>query len=55
MDAIVVAQFGQVHPEVAAARKLRQDVYLAEFDMEHLYELGLRQMRFRVSGWFPAI
>ena len=33
-----VAQFGQIHPEVAAARKLRQDVFLAEFDLEQLYE-----------------
>ena len=36
VDGAVVAQFGQIHPEVAAARKLRQDVFLAEFDLEAL-------------------
>ena len=55
MDAIVVAQFGQIHPEVTAARKLRQDVYLAEFDLEQLYELGLRRVRFRPLGKYPAV
>jgi phenylalanyl-tRNA synthetase beta chain len=55
MDAIVVAQFGQIHPEVAAERKLRQDVYLAEFDLEALYELGPRRVRFRSLGKYPAV
>ena len=55
MDAIVVAQFGQIHPEVAAERKLRQEVYLAEFDVEQLHELGLRRVRFRALGKYPAV
>ena len=55
IDAVVVAQFGQIHPEVAAARKLRQDVYLAEFDLDNLYELGLRPVRFRALGKYPAV
>jgi phenylalanyl-tRNA synthetase beta chain len=55
MDAIVVAQFGQIHPEVAAERKLRQDVFLAEFDLEALYALGPRPVRFRPLGKYPAV
>ncbi len=55
MDAIVVAQFGQIHPEVAADRKLRQDVYLAEFDLDALFELGQRQVKFRPLGKYPAV
>ena len=51
----VVAQFGQIHPEVAAARKLRQDVFVAEFDMEQLYKLGLRQVRFLPLAKYPAV
>jgi phenylalanyl-tRNA synthetase beta chain len=51
----MVAQFGQIQPEVAGARKLRQDVYLAEFDLEQLYELGLRRVRFRPLGKYPAV
>ena len=51
----VVGQFGQIHPEVAAARKLRQDVFLAEFDLEPLYKLGLRSVRFTPLAKFPAV
>ncbi len=40
VNGVVVAQFGQIHPEVAAARKLRQDVFLAELDLEQLYKNG---------------
>jgi phenylalanyl-tRNA synthetase beta chain len=55
MGAVVVAQFGQLHPEVAAARKLRQDVYLAEFDLDRLYQIGLRTVRFQPLGKYPAV
>jgi phenylalanyl-tRNA synthetase beta chain len=51
----VVAQFGQVHPEVAAARKLRQDVFLAEFDLEQLYRNGLRPPQFAPLGKYPRV
>jgi phenylalanyl-tRNA synthetase beta chain len=52
---VVVGQFGQIHPEVAAERKLRQDVYLAEFDLEQLYRNGLRPVRFAPLGKYPAV
>ncbi|MGP0017863.1 MAG: phenylalanine--tRNA ligase subunit beta [Candidatus Sulfotelmatobacter sp.] len=55
VNGAVVAQFGQIHPEVAAARKLRQDVYLAEFDLEQLYQLGLRPVKFAPLGKYPAV
>jgi len=55
MDAVPVAQFGQIHPEVAAVRKLRQDVFIAEFDLEALCELGLRRVKFRPLGRYPAV
>ena len=55
LNGAVVAQFGQVHPEVAAARKLRQDVFLAEFDLEQLYQIGLRSVRFAALGKYPAV
>ncbi|HTW30885.1 MAG TPA: phenylalanine--tRNA ligase subunit beta [Candidatus Sulfotelmatobacter sp.] len=50
-----VAHFGQIHPEVAAARKLRQDVFLAEFDLDQLYKIGLRTVRFTPPGKYPAV
>jgi len=51
----VVAQFGQIHPDVAVARKLRQDVYLAEFDLEKLYQHGVRPVKFVPLGKYPAV
>jgi phenylalanyl-tRNA synthetase beta chain len=55
VNGAVVAQFGQIHPEVAAARKLRQDVFLAEFDLEQLHKHGLRPVRFAPLGKYPAV
>jgi phenylalanyl-tRNA synthetase beta chain len=55
LNGAVVAQFGQIHPEVAAERKLRQDVFVAEFDLEKLYELGARRVKFRPLGRYPAV
>jgi phenylalanyl-tRNA synthetase beta chain len=51
----VVAQLGQVHPSVVAARKLRQEVFLAEFDLEQLYKLGLRPVRLAPLAKYPAV
>jgi phenylalanyl-tRNA synthetase beta chain len=50
-----VAQFGQIHPEVVAARKLRQDVFLAEIDLEKLYQRGLREPLFTPIAKYPAL
>jgi phenylalanyl-tRNA synthetase beta chain len=55
VNGAVVAQFGQIHPEVAGARKLRQDVFLAEIDLEQLYTVGLRPVKFMPLGKYPAV
>ncbi len=55
LNGAVVAQFGQIHPEVVAARKLRQDVYLAEFDLDQLYKCGLRSVKYSPLGKYPAV
>lgn len=52
---VVVAEFGQVDAAVVDARKLRQDVFLAEFDLEQLYEIGLRTVKFQPLPKFPAV
>jgi phenylalanyl-tRNA synthetase beta chain len=51
----IVAQFGQIHPEIASVRKLRQDVFLAEIDLEQLYKIGLRPVRFEPLPKYPAV
>ena len=55
MDGETVAVFGQLHPEQAAARKLRQDVYLAEIMLDRLYRHALREPRYRRISKFPAV
>lgn len=55
LDGTVVAQFGQLHPDVAAARKLRQDIFLAEGYLDRLYEHELREPRYRSLPRYPAV
>jgi phenylalanyl-tRNA synthetase beta chain len=55
VNGATVAQFGQIRPEIASSRKLRQDVFLAEFDLEQLYKIGLRPVRFVPLGKYPAV
>jgi phenylalanyl-tRNA synthetase beta chain len=57
MDRMIVAQFGQIHlhPDVAAARKLRQDVFVAEIYLDRLYQHDLRQVRYEALPRFPAV
>ena len=55
MNGAPVAQFGQIHPDVAAARKLRQDVFVAEFDLERLYQQAPRPVRVSALAKYPAV
>jgi phenylalanyl-tRNA synthetase beta chain len=55
VNGVVVAQFGQVAESVKAERKLRQDVFLAEFDLEQLHGLGVRRVRFAPVAKYPAV
>ncbi len=55
MDGEIVAQFGQLGPELGAARKLRHDVYLAELFADRLYQRGLREIRRQPLPKFPGV
>ena len=55
MDGAMVARFGQIHPEVAAVRKLRQEVYVAEIHLGRVYAHGLREPHYRPVPRFPAV
>jgi phenylalanyl-tRNA synthetase beta chain len=55
MDGETVAYFGQLHPDHAAARKLRQEVYIAEVMLDRLYRHPLREPRYRRISKFPAV
>jgi phenylalanyl-tRNA synthetase beta chain len=55
MDGATVAQFGQLHPDVASARKLRQDVFIGELFLDRLYQHGLRAVRYEALPRYPAV
>jgi phenylalanyl-tRNA synthetase beta chain len=55
LDGLKVGQFGQLHPKVAAERKLKQDVLLAELDLERLYQQPLKDLRYTPIPRFPAV
>jgi phenylalanyl-tRNA synthetase beta chain len=55
IDGETAAYFGQLHPEQAAARKLRQEVFLAEVLLDRLYRHALREPRYQRISKFPAV
>ena len=55
MDGTSIAQFGQLHPDVAAQRKLRQDCFVGEIFLDRLYQHDLRQVRYEALRRFPAV
>jgi len=55
MDGVAVTQFGQIHPEIAASRKLKQDVFVAELYLGELFKHDLRHVRYRALPRFPAV
>jgi len=55
MGGEVVAQFGQLQPDIAARRKLRQDVFIAEFYLDVLYKCGLRGLHYEPIPRYPAV
>jgi phenylalanyl-tRNA synthetase beta chain len=55
IDGKVVAQFGQIHPEIAAGRKFKQDVFVAELYLDRLFKRGLRVVRYVALPRYPAV
>lgn len=51
----IVAQFGQIHPDVAAARKIRQEIYTAEIYLDRLFRFPLRVPRYQPLSRYPAV
>jgi len=54
-DGEIVAQFGALHPQVAAKRKLKQEVYVAEIFAERLLQHGLQEIRYTPLSKFPGV
>lgn len=50
-----MAQFGQLHPRVAAEFKLRQPVYVGEFDLERWLSVQGQPIRYHPLPRYPAV
>jgi phenylalanyl-tRNA synthetase beta chain len=50
-----LATFGKIATGVVRDYKLRQDVWVAEVDLERLYALPLRSLQFKPFSKFPAV
>jgi phenylalanyl-tRNA synthetase beta chain len=55
MDGLLVAQFGQLAPEASSARKIRQDVFIAELYLDELYKHSLREILYHPLPKYPAV
>lgn len=55
VDGELVAQLGMLDPEIASARKLRQEVFIAEIFADRLYSRPLRKIVYRPLPKFPAV
>ncbi len=55
LDGATVAWFGQLHPKLTAERKLKQEVYLADVDLERLFQHELRSVHYEAIPRFPAV
>jgi phenylalanyl-tRNA synthetase beta chain len=54
-DGVLVAEFGQIHPDVAAARKLKQEIFVAQIFLDQLRAFPLRVPRYEPISRFPAV
>jgi phenylalanyl-tRNA synthetase beta chain len=55
IDGTVIASFGQLHPSVAAERKLKHEIYIAEIMLEKLLQIPLRAARYTKLSRYPAV
>lgn len=55
MDGATVARLGQLHPDVAAARKIKAEVYVVEIFLDRLYQHGLRAPHYQPLSRYPTV
>ncbi|AXC14301.1 Phenylalanyl-tRNA synthetase beta chain [Acidisarcina polymorpha] len=55
IDGITVGYFGQLHPNEAQQRKLKQPVYIGELYLDRLYRQSLRQPAAGELSRYPAV
>jgi phenylalanyl-tRNA synthetase beta chain len=55
IDGETIAQFGQIDPKIASARKIRQEVFVGEVYLDKLYTNELRQPKYEALPRYPAV
>jgi phenylalanyl-tRNA synthetase beta chain len=55
LDGRTVGRLGQLSAEMAAARKLKQEIFVAEIFLDRLYEHSPRQPRYEPLSKYPAV
>jgi phenylalanyl-tRNA synthetase beta chain len=55
LDGKPVAQFGELHADIAGARKLREQVFIAEVFSDQLYLQDLREVGYEPLPKFPGV
>jgi phenylalanyl-tRNA synthetase beta chain len=55
MDGTTVARLGQIDPQIAAARKIKQELYVAELLLDRLYKHALRRPQYKPLSRFPSV
>ena len=55
MDGTTIGYFGQLHPEEAQRRKIKQTVFVGEIYLDRLYRQALRQPAVREISRFQAV
>jgi phenylalanyl-tRNA synthetase beta chain len=55
LDNEVIAQFGRLSSQAAAARKLREEVFIAEIFADRLFQRQLRKTQYRPLPKFPSV
>ena len=51
----IAGEFGELHPDVSADRKFKQEVWLAQLDLDRLFAIPLREPRYERLSRFPAV
>lgn len=55
IDGELIAQFGSLNSEIAASRKLREEVFIAEIFADRLYQHRLHEILYRPLPKFPGV
>jgi phenylalanyl-tRNA synthetase beta chain len=51
----LVGELGQLHPELAAARKLKQEIWIAQLNLDLLFHVPLREPSYERLSRFQAV